>query len=304
MGKLLFFIKPCIILRLYGGIGNQLFSYAAAYRLAQYNDLELYLDTISGFFRDHSYKRKYKLYACKLTTKKSLFWEFLGLMLSFIYPLINKWNRNNVFNKRLIIVQESPEFDERLLHLNIKSPKFFEGFWQSEKYFFDVLTKIRSEFEFKTSLVNAIQTNFPIPDTSNAVAIHVRNFRDAQHSNMGNIQDIYYSKAIELYNNKLDNPHYYIFSDKPDLAIKRCGLKNENCTMVSNWRLPEGELGELYYMSLFRFFIIGNSTFSWWGAWLSKQDDKIVVAPGEVIDSGEGCWGFEGLIPSNWITIS
>lgn len=304
LGKRSFFVKPCIILRLYGGIGNQLFSYAAAFRLAQNNDVTLYLDTISGFYRDHSYKRKYRLYACKLTTQRSFFWELIGLILSFLHPIINKWNRNNVFDKRLIIVQESPKFDERLLYLKINSPKFFEGFWQSEKYFFDILTKIRSEFEFKASLVTAVQTNFPLPDVSNAVAIHVRNFSDTLHSNMGNIQDVYYSKAIELYKKKIDKPHFYIFSDSPDLAIQRCSLKYENFTIVSNWRLPEGELGELYYMTLFRYFIIANSTFSWWGAWLSTQNDKIVVAPGEVVDSGEGCWGFEGLIPANWITIS
>ena len=304
MGKQTLLVKPCIILRLSGGIGNQLFSYAAAYRLAQYNDVELYLDTISGFFRDHTYKRKFKLYACKLSTKKSLFWEFLGLMLSFIYPLINKWNRNREFVKRFIIVQDLPEFDERLLHLTIQSPKFFEGFWQSEKYFFDILSKIRSEFEFKTSLVNAIRTNFPIPDTSNAVAIHVRNFRDCSHSNMGNIQDVYYSKAIEFYKKRINKPHFYIFSDNSDLALRRCKIEGETFSMVSDLRLPEGEVGELYFMTLFGNFITANSTFSWWGAWLSTHNDKVVIAPGEVVDSGEGCWGFEGLIPDNWIKIS
>jgi hypothetical protein len=295
--------KAGVVVRLYGGLGNQLFSYAAAFRLAKKNNVPLFLDTCSGFIRDHNYKRKFRLCFFSISSKRSRLAEIAGIFRILFERWINKSNKNKIFENRTLIYQETIRFDERLLNICVNELKFIEGFWQSEKYFYDVADQIRSEFEFIPSLQERVNAHLPELSIENAIAIHVRNFNDTYHPNKGNIDDIYYSKAIQFYKDKITHPHFFVFSDNPNLAIQRCALTGENFTIVNNFRLPEGELGELYFMSLFRYFIIANSTFSWWGAWLSTQNDKIVIAPGEVVDSGEGCWGFEGLIPLNWITI-
>jgi len=293
--------KPRLVLRLYGGLGNQLFSYAAALCLAKKNNIPLYLDTYSGFFRDRVYKRKYRLSNFSISAKRSVSWEVLGVIYSYLHPLFSYINKRNAFHKRFMIVQDFIEYDARLQKIEIKSPRIIEGFWQSEKYFFDFIDVIRCEFSFHESFINQINQHIPHVNFMKGVALHVRNFQDAHHSNLGNVQSVYYKKAIQYFKDKIIDPHFYLFSDNPALALRRCDFADGQFTIVSNLNLPEGELGELYFMSLFKHFIISNSTYSWWGAWLSRDADKIVVAPSEKIDSGEGLWGFDGLLPDDWI---
>lgn len=298
------FFKPVILVRLYGGLGNQLFTYAAARRLATYNKCPLYIDDQSGFIRDHVYKREYQLDFFEIAASKSKWGSRIGVVIAYLRFFIDGINKKIPFDRRRIIQQDILTFDPRLLCLNINKPVIFEGFWQSELYFKDIESEIRKEFEFKPEYISSTLAELPSIDFETAVAIHIRHFKDLKHPNQGNVQDEYYLRAIQYYKQIIPNAQFYIFSDNPESALKRFFRNNQSCYLISNLLSNSNEIKELFLMSRFRYFIIANSTFSWWGAWLSTQNDKVVIAPGEVVDSGEGCWGFEGLIPSNWITIS
>ena len=95
---------------------------------------------------------------------------------------------------------------------------------------------------------------------------------------------------------------FFVFSDRPDLA-QESGLFPAQCTTFVSHNLgDEWAYADLWLMTLCRHHIIANSTFSWWGAWLASQPDKIIVAPGFERRSGVAWWGFAGLIPASWVT--
>jgi hypothetical protein len=297
------FFKPVILVRLYGGLGNQLFTYAAARRLATYNKCPLYIDDQSGFFRDHVYKRKYQLDFFEIGASKSKWGSRIGVVIAYLRFFLDGINKKRPFDKRRIVQQDILTFDSRLLFLKINKPVIFEGFWQSEFYFNDIETEIRKEFVFKPEYVSSTFSELPSINLDISIAIHVRHFKDKKHPNQGNVQDDYYARAIQYYKQKIPNAQFYLFSDNPESALLRFFKNDESCFLISNLLPNSNEIKELFVMSSFRYFIIANSTFSWWGAWLGEQKGKIVIAPVELIDSGEGYWGFEGLIPQNWICL-
>jgi len=294
------FFKPVILVRLYGGLGNQLFTYSAAFRLAKYNDCELFIDTKSGFIRDYKYQRKFSLNSFSISARAIKIPYFFYYILSFFIPFFNKINRKIPFHKRVFIVQDRISFNESLLYLNISSPKLFEGYWQSEKYFKDIEKNIRDEFRFNWKVENCVKKVVEQIDLSCSIAIHLRDFSFNSGIIQSNIEDDYYFRAIGYFKEKLPNAKYFLFSDNPNIFINKIYLNQLNvCTVSSTFALAD-EIEELCFMSKFKYFIIANSTFSWWGAWLSDYKDKIVVAPKNQTVTGETAWGFDGLLPDDW----
>lgn len=295
--------KPFILVRLYGGLGNQLFTYAAAKRLSVFNNCKLYIDSGSGFIRDPIYKRTYQLAAFEISSTSTYWGSLVGLIFTYVRRIFFRTNNKLAASTKYIIQQKKVSFDSDLLSLQLKNPVLFEGFWQSENYFKDIEILIRREFRFKQPAVSEILPLVKQFNFSSAVAIHVRHFKDQHHFNQGNVNYDYYIKAILYFKQHIPEAEFWLFSDYPKLAVNKFSDVDIKCTPISTVLKDSNEIQELYVMSQFKNFIIANSTFSWWGAWLSESKNKIVVAPAEVIDSGEGCWGFEGLLPREWITL-
>jgi hypothetical protein len=295
--------KSFLIVRLYGGLGNQLFTYAAAYRLAYVNNCSLYIDDFSGFFRDKKYKRKYRLYLFNITGRKSIFLTLLGLFRVIFKKHIESKEILKSFEFRRLLIPEKHEFDSRLLDFNIHKPIMFEGSWQSEKYFTDIEKNIRNEFRFNWKIENSVKKIVDQIDLSSSVAIHMRDFSFSSGIVQSNMQDEYYCRAIDFFKELLPDVKYFLFSDNPTIFKNKIYLNQLNPSIVSETFTLADEIEELCFMSKFKYFIIANSTFSWWGAWLSEYNDKIIVAPKNQIDTGETAWGFDGLIPDRWIKI-
>jgi len=134
-----------VISRVFGGLGNQPFIYAAARRLALANNAELVIDATSGFVYDYEYQRHYQLDHFNIPCRKATAAERLEPLARARRHLKRRWNLRRPFEKRSYLQQEGIDFDPRLLSLRPKGRLYLEGYWQSEGYFKDVEQQIRDD---------------------------------------------------------------------------------------------------------------------------------------------------------------
>lgn len=292
-----------IIPRIYGGLGNQLFIYASARRLAMVNNAELVVDDVSGFSNDTVYQRQYQLdhfyIPCRKATAAERFEPFSRVR----RYLSRKWNQRKPFVQRAYLVQEGPDFDHRLLHLKPPGTLYLEGYWQSEGYFKDVEETIRQDLQIKPPIDAVNLAMVEQIRTCTAVAVHVRFFDDSHVSGINNAPDDYYSLAVEAMERIAPDAHYFIFSDQAEAARTRIPLPDSRVSLVAHNQGDENAYADLWLMTQCKHFIIANSTFSWWGAWLAIYPGKEVIAPGFEMRKGKMGWGFKGLLPQEWMKL-
>ena len=288
-----------IISRIKGGLGNQLFCYAAARRLALVNNAELVLDNITGFIRDHQYKRQYALEHFRIPARKAQPCERLEPFERYRRGWM-KWRSKRVpFEQRRYVEQERLDFDERLLHFKVKDSVYLDGYWQSENYFKDFEQVIRDDLRIIPPEDAKNRETAKCINSTDAVGMHVRWFDAPGASKKHNLAVDYYQRSLRLMDKLVGTPHYFVFSDDPQAAQRCLALPVNRVTWVSHNRGDQSAYADLWLMAQCRHFIIANSTFSWWGAWLGGGVDKVVVTP-KIKVQGITAWGFAGLIPKEW----
>ena len=286
--------------RIKGGLGNQLFCYAAARRLALVNNAELLLDHVTGFERDAQYNRRFRLNRFSIPVR-------LAAPSERFYPferprrgLAKAVSRLQPFERRKYIFQEFPEYDRRLLALKLTHYKTtIDGLWQSESYFRDIAPIIRNDLQVAelTGIKNVAAKNWIAKN--NAVAIHVRWF--GASNSLSNVPLCYYQHAISKIYDLFEEPHFALFSDSPIDAVDLLRLPKGR-TLEINWNNHDsGEVDDLCLMISAKRFIIANSTFSWWGAWLGATDlGSVVFFPRLNTNRHLWAWDYEGQMPNEW----
>lgn len=268
-----------IITKLIGGLGNQMFQYAAGRRASYKNNTELKLD-ITGYDNQAGITpRKYELDIFNINGKIADSNDInkfrnnkrgLQKILTGIYKLIFK---KSYFNEN--------GFQFNLKMLQIGDNSYLEGYWVSEKYFEDIRDIIYKEFTFKKkpNEKNKIIIN-KIFNTS-SISLHLRRgdyVTDQKTNQFHGVCDIdYYYKAIKYMGSKIKNPHFFIFSD--DMHWVRKNLKIMAPADYIDWNTGNESYEDMRLMSFCKHNIVANSTFSWWGAWLNQNPEKIVIAP-------------------------
>lgn len=184
-----------------------------------------------------------------------------------------------------------------------------EGYWQNEKYFSDMKEEIRDYFTFDPKLVdnrNALLAQRV--QNENSVSIHIRrgDYIDPQNRALyGNVCTIdYYRKASDFIFQRIDNPIFYLFSDDMDWTKENISLLlgmeyDERRVTYIDFNRGEKSFLDMYLMSKCKHHIIANSTFSWWGAWLGTNEDKIVISPSRWFDNQT----VSDIICDDWIRI-
>ncbi len=292
-----------VVPRIIGGLGNQLFIYAAARRLAIMSGAELALDDVSGFASDFAYKRHFQLNHFNIPCRKATSVERLEPLSRWRRYLKRAVNRHRPFERRNYIRQECVGFDPRLLSIKSRGTVYLEGYWQSENYFKDAESVIRQELRIIPPNDEVNQEMAVRIRDCRAVALHVRYFDAPQERGVNNAPGEYYERAIEKMETLEPAVHYFVFSDQPDVARTLVPLPAGRITLVSHNQGDENAYADLWLMSQCQHFIIANSTFSWWGAWLARNPGKRVIAPGFEVSGGKMSWGFDGLLPDDWIKI-
>lgn len=265
--KLLFRIKEGVTIQLIGGLGNQMFQYAAGLALAKKNGLEdVYIDINS--FKNYK-KWPYGLHNFSIPQN---IWRHKH---NFIQKAINTITKSNDY-----YVEPYFHFDSNFFEL--KSPIIIAGYFQSYKYFQDISHILRTKFCLKNSLsAYGEKLMHTIKDCPNSIAIHVRRgdyISDAGASKVHCTLPIsYYKNAITLIQDSLlENIKFFIFSDDYDFVEDNFDFCTNKIIVKSNSSNPAEDM---VLMSACKHQIIANSSFSWWGAWLNKNQSKIVIAP-------------------------
>lgn len=268
-----------IVVRLMGGLGNQLFQYAAAKHLSVLNNAELYFDT--SFFNtktEDTTPRKFELdvfnIKYKLATDEMLN-HFHGCEFNSTELVLTKLLSFGKFKKYKF---NEYGFDEHFLDL--KGNYYVRGFFQSEKYFSSIKSIIREELIIDQEHLPAdVPLVNQIKNTANAVSIHIRRGDYIRNLTSMDAHGIcskdYYVKSIKLLREKLgEDLHFYIFTDDPTWVRNEMNWEIDS-TIVSDKKPIE----DFYLMSLCNHNIIANSTFSWWAAWLNENENKSIIVP-------------------------
>ena len=291
-----------LTVRIKGGLGNQLFIYAAARRLALKNNAELVIDAVSGFIRDQTYQRHYGLDHFSIPARTATPAERLEPFERYRRGLAKWRSRRLPFNQRAYLEQELRDFDPRLLDLKIHNDLYLDGLWQSEDYFADITDVLRQDLIIKppTDLINQNMAA-KIAEHANAVALHIRWF-DTPIATVSryNISVDYYQRAIAHINSVILKPHFFLFSDDPTAAVARLSLPDSDYTVVDHNIGDELAYADLWLMKKCRHFITANSTFSWWGAWLGEQQGSLIITPNPDFLDPDTFWCFKNLLPTRW----
>ncbi len=288
-----------INVKLMGGLGNQMFQFCAGLYLANRLNTKFTIDdTIltANLINEHSVKRDFDLDIFNLDNQ-SLFNGLVSFKSGFI---TRNFNRLLPVRLKSYYVEKSFNFDNKILLL--KDNTTIEGYWQSYKYFDQIENEIKKTFTFKNELLFNSQTLYDEIKNQQSVCINVRRADFATNSFHGTLEIDYYIKAIDLIKSKINSEvHFYIFSDDIDWCkINFTFIKN--ITIVDHTHKGYKFSNYLYLMKSCKHFIIPNSSFAWWAAWLSDNKGKVIIAP-KIWFKGDVNNLTLDLIPANWIRL-
>jgi hypothetical protein len=266
---------PMVICVLLGGLGNQLFQYAVGRALAIRLNTSLKLD--ASYFTSGR-RRTYEL-------------ERFRIQASRVNPFERwaapRWERPRVARAVQVLRKlglpigftslrdREQGFDERIV--TVTGNVSLRGFWQSERYFASVADIIRDELVLRDEPDQVNQAMLDAIGSTESVALHVRRGDYLITPKHGTCPLDYYHQAIEKMLLRVRDPHLFIFSDDPDWT--RENIKTGFPTTYVTHNTGRQDFEDLRLMSHCRHFIIANSSFSWWGAWLSRNRTKNIIAP-------------------------
>ena len=277
-----------IIIKIKGGLGNQLFQYAVGRALALHHRSPLKLDlTIFETYKLHRYLLDQFAIQADIATEDEI---------------IKLKGRNNVLFSALrkagLVKRKSYLKEKRSSYFDASVFKnddvYLDGYWQNELYFSDIREELVRDLTSISSMSDLGVVYMEGIKKSNSVSLHVRrgNYLNLKNFNVLDID--YYMKAVEYIRKNVEKPTFYIFSDDLEWCKNSLGFL-DNCIFVDSTKT---EIDDLKLMSFCKHNIIANSSFSWWGAWLNQNCKKTVIAPkGWLLNDP----GSSNVILSDWV---
>jgi hypothetical protein len=274
-----------IIVTLMGGTGNQMFQYAFARNLSL------------------KYNKTLKIDLSFLKNK--------NMGLDFVYRdyslnIFNIYEDFNIDKNHFIKINEPCfEYEQSVLdmiHSNSDSNFLLNGYWQTSKYFKEFEKEIRKDFTFRDEIENSnsyVKEMLNDIKSKNSVLLNIRRTDYLSTNYHGVMGKEYIDKGVKLIESKIKNPRYFLFSD--DLDWCRENIKLSNMTIVDHSYKGDRFSYYLQLMKNCKHFIIPNSSFAWWAAWLNQDKNKIVIAPKQWFTDTN--INTTDLTPDDWIRI-
>jgi hypothetical protein len=273
--------------KLDGGLGNQMFQYAAGRRLALKHGVPLELDLSWLKTTERAgWGRSYQLDCFNIQARKRS-----NISISKIRRL---------FHKQITIQERDRRFNASVL--DAPDDSYLIGYWQCETYFKDVEGAIRRDFTFSHLPEKRNKELMKKISNCNSVSLHFRrsDYVDVKGTNQFfgvPSLDKYYYPAVKFISERVSSPHFFVFSDDP--AWGKQNLTIESPTTFVDHNPPQRGFEDLRLISNCKHHIIANSSFSWWGAWLNPNREKIVIAPSKWCQDPDQ----NKIILPDWITI-
>lgn len=302
-----------VIVQIIGGLGNQLFQYAAGRALANYHNVELKLD-ITAFERNDS-QYIYRIFSLdNFNIEKNIAGK------NEIKDLINKYNlpgkiisnidRLKRYKGFLYTHYQEPNlkyfFDSNFF--KAKPKVYLRGYWQSEKYFYSIRHIIKEEFNFNYNLNKDAFKFLKKIKKQNSVGLHIR--RGDYISNpivkneIGSCSLSYYQGAVNKMKKRIEKPFFFVLSDDIKWARTNLNLGSNSLFIVDETMGMDSKdqaFIDFQLMSYCQHQIISNSSFSWWAAWLNKNPEKIIIAPKPWFNRKRKD---DSIYPKDWLRIS
>lgn len=291
-----------IIIKLIGGLGNQMFQYALGRHLAYKFNTALKLD-ITGLVdrrpRENFTLRNYEFEVyniqAQIATKNEIA-AFISDQTLF--------NMTIKIKKKVGLIKIKFETEQKFQPsvLTMGSNVYLAGYWQSEKYFNAIEIIIRNDLQPKEPLPSTSQKQLDLICNENSVSLHIRRGDYATNilakQVLGTLSLDYYKKSTQFISQKVLNPYFFIFSD--DLNWVK-----QNMNLNYPFEIIDGnpDYADLYLMSMCKHNIIANSSFSWLGAWLNPNLNKVVIAPKQWFANETMNAQTNDLIPGTWIRL-
>jgi hypothetical protein len=297
-----------VLIKLQGGLGNQMFQYAAAKSLAYRHNVPLFLDL--------SFLKKNNVSNLHFTARNFQLDTFVLDCAIADTHLINKIFNKGFLNKmksklskNKINIYNEHSFTYDTNWVNLKPPVYLDGYFQSEKYFSETKNVVLADFKFNypvTSLQN-MELLTLIAD-NNSVALHIRRGDYVSKKSTNDFHGIcsldYYNEAIAYMKLQFDNLKIFVFSDDLEWAKENVVKEHRNyASLVSFNTAPENCWKDMFLMSKCKHHIIANSSFSWWGAWLAHHPEQVVITPRDWFNTASEFYNTKDLIPDRWIKI-
>lgn len=292
------------IVKLNGGLGNQMFQYALALVLAKkfhtkpaldfswFDESKMQLEAIPRAFGLDVFNVDFELATTEdlAKIKRPMSGQKWKKSLMKMFP--EKYGINYISEKYTYV------FNENIL--NSSNYSYYEGYFQHEKYFKHLKPLILEAFSLKVQFDEKNRKILDKITQTNSVSLHIRrgdyvklDFVNKMH---GTCSLEYYERAIQHIAKEIRNPHFFIFSDDIPWVIEN--LKIEHPFTIVDFNQNQSWF-DMELMKNCKHNIIANSSFSWWGAWLNTNPAKIVIAPKKWLAKKQKC----EIVPKTWIKL-
>jgi hypothetical protein len=269
------------IVKILGGLGNQMFQYALYLSIKE----EFYSESVKvdcSYFNGYNIHGKYNISQIfDINLPQASFKE----LLSVTWPLFHYrlWQIGKILlptKNTQCFEKANFEFDNTIM-LQM-GDRYFDGYWQNECYFKKHELLVRKAYQFKNKLDKwNLEMLNTIRYTNNSVSIHIRRCDYLKIKLYKDICGIdYYINAITYIKKNLTNPTFFVFSDDIIWCKENLNdLLTNNSAIYIDWNKNINDYKDMQLMCSCQHNIIANSSFSWWGAWLNENSQKIVIAP-------------------------
>lgn len=290
-----------IIAKLIGGLGNQLFQYAAARSLALKHGVEAKVDSsvletdTKGVYTQRKFELSSFAADIQIANEKEL------------KPFLNKYNSKFIRTLQrnapglfstLYVKENGNRFN--MGFLGWPANTYLDGFWQSELYFKFYEEEIRSDLEFNAEIKNKNKDLANKINSLNSVSLHVRRGDYVSLASANQFHGLcsldYYNEAVKTIADKAGAIELFVFSDDQTWC-----KQNLKFNFPIHFVETNDAYSDMYLMTQCKHNIIANSSFSWWGAWLNANENKVVVAPKKWFN--EPSIDTTDVIPIEWLQL-